>query len=160
MICWCLTGVAVALGIFDNIETTYFAIFDILAEKNFVVGLTVIYLGILVLVALSDMVALAYACKYRPGRRLQGRGGDPLTNSSLLSSSIKGHSSLGAKGVGGGGGGHLQENLLRVSSMEKKKEKASNPRLVTEYFGKNTSASFINKFNCIFSPKRKFCTEV
>ena len=63
-----LTGFAVVMDIFANIEPTYLAIFDILGEDRFTLALTVLYLVVLVLVAASDTVALVYACRYRSKR--------------------------------------------------------------------------------------------
>ena len=107
-----LTGFAVAMNIFANIEPTYLAIFDILGEDRFTLALTVLYLVVLVLVAASDTVALVYACRYRSKRANSSSPDSQTTNTSsaAVSSSLK--KSHVRSEEGGGGGGHLTENLL------------------------------------------------
>ena len=56
---------AAGLSIFSKIEVTPSAIFNILGEEQFTVVLTILYITILIMVAVSDTVALVYALKYR-----------------------------------------------------------------------------------------------
>ena len=59
------TALAAGLSIFSKIEVTPSAIFNILGEEQFTVVLTILYITILIMVAVSDTVALVYALKYR-----------------------------------------------------------------------------------------------